>query len=295
MGSWFETCAISNLPICDREEIYVLYLLGKFQDDPYEQHQDYVGTTTPTKWWEPLGLPMRAKYDDYGRAVDLQTDILDNAALAWVQEHALEVPAGENPYHDLAVRRAEITSWNVVDELATKDRLFTRFAWKRAVGRCMMRADIVDHLLQCNDKRRNASRRNADQWLDAAHRIMTTPDPEKSPDDPVWGKPGMQEFWKKQRIKNEFFGTFLHEGRDMFMLTALSRDVLVSQISAGDRPTDLAYRIADFDTLNEYMYSLRKHWGPQAGRGSQANDLWCYTALNKGIAQAIKNIKKHWD
>lgn len=59
MGSWYETCMASSLPIVHGERVVWLVIAR----NPYDQG---VRGTYPSDGWFPCSLPLRGEYDDYG-------------------------------------------------------------------------------------------------------------------------------------------------------------------------------------------------------------------------------------
>ncbi len=67
MGCWNGTCAITHLPIFHGDEVRVVLLR--------QGHGDIAkGFYRPTDMWIPMGIPWKAKYDDYGSVESVQLD-----------------------------------------------------------------------------------------------------------------------------------------------------------------------------------------------------------------------------
>ena len=58
MGSFNMNCAVSNLPIFDRQDVYIIFLVRNSFD---------VSATSTNGHFQPISLPMKASYGDYGR------------------------------------------------------------------------------------------------------------------------------------------------------------------------------------------------------------------------------------
>jgi len=66
MGSWNETCAVSNLPVRHKERIVIMPLCATAQAGPKATEID--------KYWQPFALPIRCAYNDYGGVEGIEED-----------------------------------------------------------------------------------------------------------------------------------------------------------------------------------------------------------------------------
>lgn len=97
MGHFSQTCLISHLPITGGTPIRVCLL----SSSPYA-HSDRHGEA-----WSFRSIPFRAEYNDYGSIENVHPEdqILVDLALAQFNRDAVEIPQGDNPYHDPPVTR----------------------------------------------------------------------------------------------------------------------------------------------------------------------------------------------
>ena len=139
MGSWNNTCGLTNLPIISGEEVYVFPIKEKDLSG-YRSH------CYANALYDPVLTPFLAKYNDYGAgeecsgmSLPLIIDALKNNLVVMEQ--------GENPYHDIPVVREEFD----VDkffEAIHEDRLFVK-GWGNKhehVYFTMIRKDVVDRM-----------------------------------------------------------------------------------------------------------------------------------------------------
>jgi hypothetical protein len=71
MGSWNETCAISNLPILAGDDVKLLLL----KRSPYADDMGrYNGVANATEQFIPILSPISGKYNDYGNIEDIVED-----------------------------------------------------------------------------------------------------------------------------------------------------------------------------------------------------------------------------
>lgn len=139
MGSWNNTCGLTNLPIISGEEVYVFPIrerdLSKYRSHCYS-----------TALYQPVLVPFAAKYNDYGAGEDC-TGIALNLIVEELRRELVELEVGENKYHDIAVKRDDFDDEKFF-EAVHETRLFVR-GWgtsDRPVFFTMIRKDVVDRM-----------------------------------------------------------------------------------------------------------------------------------------------------
>lgn len=97
MGHFSQTCLLSHLPITGGTPIRVCLLCSS----PYS-HSDRHGEA-----WSFRSIPFRAEYNDYGSIQNVHPDdqVLVDLAISQLNRDAVEIPQGDNPYHDPPVTR----------------------------------------------------------------------------------------------------------------------------------------------------------------------------------------------
>ena len=95
MGSWNETCMVSNLHIRCRQKIVVLMLT---------QHRGYASRCYSNAFYDACPLPFYGEYNDYGGAENCHGPMMEKL-LSTIKKDLCEMPEGENKYHDRAVSR----------------------------------------------------------------------------------------------------------------------------------------------------------------------------------------------
>lgn len=98
MGHFSQTCLISHLPITGGTPIRVCLL----SSSPYGGGRDRHGEA-----WSFRSIPFRAEYNDYGSIENVhpEDEVLVDLAIAQFNRDAIEIPQGDNPYHDPPVTR----------------------------------------------------------------------------------------------------------------------------------------------------------------------------------------------
>lgn len=137
MGCWNKTCGISNLHILAGDQVYVFVL---------EQNNDH-DRCYSTAFWSPVMLPFLSTYDDYGGGENSHENI--KYILDGLKQCLVEVPLGENEYHDIPVSADKLDEelfFNAVHEGRLKVKGHRRD--ERLVDFVMLRADIVNDICE---------------------------------------------------------------------------------------------------------------------------------------------------
>lgn len=139
MGSWNNTCGLTNLPIISGEEVYVFPIRERDLSN-YRSH------CYSTALYQPVLIPFVAKYNDYGGAEDCHGISL-NLIMEELRRELVELEVGENQYHDIAVKRDDFDDEKFF-EAVHESRLFVK-GWgtsDRPVYFTMIRKDVVDRM-----------------------------------------------------------------------------------------------------------------------------------------------------
>jgi hypothetical protein len=139
MGSWNNTCGLTNLPIISGEAVYVFPIrerdLSKYRSHCYS-----------TALYQPILVPFVAEYNDYGAGENC-TGIALDLTVEELRRELVELEVGENEYHDIAVKRDDFDI-DKFFEAVHEDRLFVR-GWgttDRPVYFTMVRKDVADRM-----------------------------------------------------------------------------------------------------------------------------------------------------
>ena len=138
MGCWNKTCGLSNLHITAGMPVYVFVL---------EKTESYDHCYS-TGLFSPLLLPFESEYNDYG-AGENSSGIALNIIMGGIKRDLVELPLGENQYHDIEVTKEKFDV-DLFFEAVHEDRLSIkgRFSTEPTpIYFTMMRKDIVDDIL----------------------------------------------------------------------------------------------------------------------------------------------------
>jgi len=142
MGCWNATCGLTSLPIISGEEVYVFPIVESYRDS----------FCYSTALYNPVIIPFRAKYNDYGAGEECNGVALD-LIVDGVRKNLIEMEVGENKYHDIAVKREGFdidTFFEVVHEKRLRVnnplRGYEGQPQYKEVFFTMIRKDVVDRL-----------------------------------------------------------------------------------------------------------------------------------------------------
>ena len=170
MGSFNTSCFVSRQTIATDDPCLVVPIRQQRDYNPVDITVDgqpaqawgaYNSTCYPTRFWEPMGTALEAKYYDYGRFELLDTPANRTALVMLIADRLRQSPAvaqGENQYHDVpfdlpafmgkeaaqllqlvTAKRGEgvptfdkdvlfkqaLATWDYIFEVAQEQRLFT--------------------------------------------------------------------------------------------------------------------------------------------------------------------------
>jgi hypothetical protein len=141
MGCWNKTCGLSNLHIYAGNPVYVFVL----EENKHKDDHCYA-----TSLYSPLLLPFESVYDDYGGGESSSGPGFE-MIMDGIRKLLVEMPAGENTYHDIAVSRdgfGEEQLFDAVHENRMNISYLRDFSDPTPVQFTMFRKDIVDDILE---------------------------------------------------------------------------------------------------------------------------------------------------
>lgn len=295
MGTWYETCGITELPILHGEEALLVPLI---QTHPLESRFGTSGGFCyPIDTWMPLMLPVRGVYSEFIGTIDLPVppvswalteSILNEYALTWVDDrHDSEktepLKAAWDPefFQNLerGVVQAKDCSGNVV-----------------SVGQTLIRADVWDHLLAMSD----------DEYWGGAHGTAEAlrKDAERLLGLFVEAQPGKFGLIDEFAIERTF-------GRGTFRSTVFSpyeagfgigrilgrivRGLKYDKTLERTGALEVLKEIADVAHVNHLMSNLRRHWGPRSGKGSSHTEWKNHASLARFVAAVAEKKLREAD
>jgi len=283
MGCWYETCALSGLPIPPKTPC-LLFLLapGNHLEDGRS------GYSYPSGLWQPRCLPVTGVYNDDRGTLDLDEKppahwayterMLDGDHLAWTESGEPEklrteiAPAYTEAFFD-RVERGRVFGRNMSFGYRHRD---TDLHYP--LGQMLVRKDVWDHLLgvehlvDWGGTTRAQNRKAAEELVDhLLTKVPTSADPQKR----ALNLFSAEDHFRDRREHRTPFHwlVFEHGGGELptgggIYRIHLTTDLIEKKV---DRDTALAvfHDLADLAHVGRLMSLLRRAWRPQAGKGSQ--------------------------
>lgn len=144
MGSYYQTCALTNLPIIDGEKVYCFLLLRTLPR--------FVSECWPTHDWSLTPYIFEGEYDGYG-GVDNPHGVFLSDIIDSIKQNLFEISHVENTIHDIPVE-AKSFDIDVLIKSQKRDRLFLKQTTpfcinykKTKLKLIMMKKKLVDQFL----------------------------------------------------------------------------------------------------------------------------------------------------
>lgn len=170
MGSFNETCMVSGFPIGYGDEVRVIMIKKS-------RYKESCCLVYPSDLWSPVSMPVRAKYDDYGRAFPIpENQTMAEFALGLLNTVLQPVEQGENKYHDIAVQCLD--NWDILLDASHEGRLLLKNSGHPTASpatRVMIREDVWQSMLATSFRKdwRNRSPYTVDRCQESARRYFS--------------------------------------------------------------------------------------------------------------------------
>lgn len=180
MGSYNINCGISDLPVVEGEEVFVIpiqrcveVVSGKVISrrcmEGNDVYIDHLGCYADD-WWKPFSSAFKAKYTGYGSFIPNDLEELEKGLYTRLNDDSgfnniAVTEQGENEYHDLAFNWAELSQiedkevkWRKVEKCINKNRVFVENYFFNPtltqISFCVMKASVYGFFLKkCTDKK----------------------------------------------------------------------------------------------------------------------------------------------
>ena len=302
MGCWNGTCGLTQLHITNGQDVVVFALVKNTATDS-------LCYTTP--FYSPVQMPFYAKYNDYGGGEEcggFGLPLVMNA----IKEKLVELPVGENEYHDIAVKKENFND-ELFFEAVHENRLFIKGAQprqRRHVGFTMIHKVVWDNIIENrvveqyvgDGKGTTGWGNNYDVYKFAdvivalpacVDYIMETANDEGNPlryYDPLrqlrnMGEKNLAAKWLQGA------GNWRNSN-----LTIPTFDIM--QYAESGNVIDLTQYLTEllkFMWIDGFMLDTRKFWSPQAGAGSQNQEHEGYRLLIDSMTKVLDAEKAEYD
>lgn len=260
MGSWSETCGITQLPINagDKVRLFILF-------ENYLSENKGGGTCYPNDIWAPLGLPIQGIYDDYGGIEDLieneDTEILfSRMKKGWIP--FVEEYEPVSPIESMSLQEA--VHW--IERGEAKISLYGK---ERSLGIMFVLEEVYQTMIKFNPIE--------------CHHINNTY--EYKPNSDII-KYNFKLSYDKQ--DHCFFSDFNETGikEHINSLQLLSKNNVPFD---NEHVQSLFNSLLDMKIFHYSMMLARKSYAPQSGKGSQNDEISIYKDLISTMSKIIKN------
>lgn len=263
MGSWNETCMITNLPIVYNDPVVCQVIVQA----PFASPMKSAATSNhPFDRFCPVGWPFRAKYNDYGYIKDIEEDAFTNDTLDYMRSRIVERELGENRYHDHAVSRAAL-SWETLDDWFRGKRVlfenavaraYPEYPQQRSVGLVMIHQTVYETMAAYRNEWEGYGRGTVEEEIEKAFAA-------RGSGEAMPSRPKSLLIWRINR---------LIRGREMNH----PLDLLDSQAATKD---EIAARLAKMVHFETAMTYARKQWMPTSGAGSQSEEWGLFERIDE--------------
>ena len=302
MGCWNQTCGLTQLHIKNGQDVVVFAMVKNTASDN-------LCYTTP--FYAPVQMPFYAKYNDYGGGEECSGFGLPLVMEA-IKEKLVELPLGENQYHDIAVKKENFGD-ELFFEAVHEGRLFIQGALprqRRHVGFMMIHKGVWDNIIEnrvieeyVGDGKGTTGWGNnyieykfADVIADlpeCVEYIMKTANDEGNPlryYDPLHQLRTMRE--------GNHAAKWL-QGSDNYRFSNLTHPAIdIMEYAESGNVVDLTQYLTEllkFMWIDSFMLDTRKFWSPQAGAGSQNQEHEGYRLLIDSMTKVLDAEKAEYD
>lgn len=283
MGCWNGTCAITNLPVHDNDEVYVFILQQSIKESNY---------CHPDKFWKLLPFFFEGQYNDYGAADGCHGPLLEHIITS-IQKHLHEMEEGENTSHDIPVKK-EGFNIETFFEADHEERLFIDdVVWRQpaALKHIIILKPVLDRLLReysveyYSSEIGDYKQRRFDDVVQEgkAHftkKLQKLKEIAAIPDEVERVAAKFKLRWLNDELGyNAPFGSTMNYHKYSFVCNPI--DLANNAIETGNQALldAVVYQMSVTYWLNTFVENSRGMWCPPSGAGSQDSDT---------IAQRLK-------
>ena len=275
MGSWNETCGLSNLPIMRNDKV-VLFML---ESNCKGSILDCEGITSPNSLFEPI-LPLFAKYNDSRKYIDIE--IKNKDAVLYFLKNKLKSKEYICKKDDFDINSFDLEEFIY---LIQNGYVFNNalFGDEAQMSYMVIHRDIYDkfmNLVDVNDSDFSLIKTSYDYTI---NEIKMYENQVRKSYDELEGNELEEKVKRMIRLKSIDF-PYVKSVRGLIL------DIYIGDIDKyiEDEILKLAY-------INKVLYKLRKCWMPQAGLGSQEEYNEFYVALAECIFDKCKKYEDELD
>ena len=310
MGCWNGTCGLTNLHITAGQDVVVFAM---------EQKHGGKDLCYTTPFYAPVTMPFYAKYNDYGGAEECEGFGL-SIVMDAIKENLVELPQGENQFHDIAVKKEEFND-KLFFEAIHEDRLFigglmnkrqrihTKFVmfhkgvWDNIFENRVIEkyvgegkgtggwgnnyvfykfADIVAGIPEVVDHIMKVSHGDKDGGISLYYSVDPLSSLRKLEKDSESLNPAISWLGYSESYRNS----------RLVNISSLVYEYAQAHDAIG--LTQLLIEFLKFRYIDSYMLETRKFWSPQAGAGSQNQEHEPYRLLIESMTKVLDAEKAEY-
>lgn len=302
MGSWDETCMVTQLPITPGDLVKLVFIRwSPLRDRPFN------GAVYHTDTCEPIGGPIECKYDDYGRYKPVEEDKeFAQFIVEAICPHVVERDWGANSCHDVPTWKKDLVGKDAfanLTKIIQEDRLLVQeeiLSENRQCGVAMVaiHKDIFNAMISDEFVGRLSNwvidrfftldkhLEKYDEYLSALREEIE-----------LKNQPDHNDELESQKVlrKMATTSTFLKLER-MRNILAPKWDLNYLKKSVVEKPekmeTFFGYinKIAQLDCFNDRLAVTRIQWMPQCGHGSQTTEYKANQFIFQKASELVDKI-----
>lgn len=286
MGSWNKTCGLTHMSILEGEDVIVY---------PLTEAPNYRDRCYNTAFWKPFLLGAECVYADYGEGGEHKDQNIE-LFLDIIRKDIVEMPQGENQYHDLAVVRTEATTPEWFYDIVHKGRL--KIHHEDVVDFVMVKKSAVLHFAEnyVFEEYVGAGKGNSGEeddnsyvhykFADVLAKIpeviqrvkAAVSDIENPMANLLLGHQGLEGLydWRNEGMIRAFLGTTDYRKANGWQICEV-----IAQAAVEDevKCAKLLYSLMVGHFVDAMIDLMRKQWMPGCHEGSQNIDMQAYEVL----------------
>jgi hypothetical protein len=280
MGSWNKTCGLSNLHIRAGDPVYV-FVLEK-DSEKATTRSDFCYATA---FYRPLLLPFHSVYNDYGGGEKSSGPAFE-LIMDQIKDALVEIPLGENEYHDIAVTKEKFGEELFFDAVH-EDRLrikASQFHSESSLYFVMFRLDIVNHILDNWQREEYVGKGLGTCGWDNSYIRYGFNDIQND----------LLEFLDRMSIYPNKVAKWLRFDDYRYSRLVNIKELIVKYITE-DRRGELYTLLSEYLKgvyIDGFMHMTRKSWIPGGHEGSQSQEHHGYRVLIDAMTKALDAERK---
>lgn len=281
MGSWDETCGISQLPISPGDKVRLFILRG---GGP--KRREGGGICYPNDMWSPIAPPIAGEYADYGEIGSIVEGEASEFLLEQIKRNWAPIDEEKHREKNVPAEKLDLeTALNLIERSAC-DGLSDYQGDKEHLGMMFVLEDVYQACINYSPIETSFYKESYvyKPYLEILNEEM------KEWYDKCFEKLEECKYDDEELRFQKSFGVNLIESRLFWNMRgkaghANKRKLVDLMLKGYDyehpKSQEFIKLVKDLFAFENMMKDARKMWTPQCGKGSQQNDLAVYKMLNE--------------